>query len=116
MKRVLLDENLPRRLKSHFSNNLTVTTVPDLGWQSKQNGELLAAMESEGFDVLVTADRNLRFQQNLSKYGVRVVVLLIYDNQLKTLIPHVSAVESTILEDSAGEVVELDLRGREPTS
>lgn len=72
-------------------------------------------MESEGLEVLVTADRNLRFQQNLSKYGVKVVVLLIYDNQLKTLIPHVAAIESAILE-TENEVVELDLRGREPNS
>ena len=64
MKRVLLDENLPRQLKNHFSSEFAVTSVPDLRWQSKKNGGLLAAMVTEGIGILLTSDRNLRFQQN----------------------------------------------------
>ena len=48
MKRVLLDENLDRRLKNYFSAEFDITSVPDLGWQSKKNGELLTAMVAEG--------------------------------------------------------------------
>ncbi|MFN2500926.1 MAG: hypothetical protein ABR530_02820 [Pyrinomonadaceae bacterium] len=61
MKRLLLDENLPKQLKRHFSPDFDVTSVPDLGWQSKKNGELLTGMVDEGIDYLITADRNLRF-------------------------------------------------------
>ena len=69
MKRVLLDENHDRRLKNYFSAEIDVTCVPDLGWQSKKNGELLMAMDAEGIHYLITADRNLQFQQNLDKYS-----------------------------------------------
>ncbi len=63
MKKVLLDENLPRQLKQLFTADLDVTSVPDLGWQSKKNGELLSAMSAEGIEILLTADKNLRFQR-----------------------------------------------------
>ena len=110
MKKVLLDENLPRPLKSHFSNQLIVTSVPDLGWQSKQNGELLSAMAAEGISYLLTADRNLRFQQNLSLHNITVVVLVSYDTRLKALVPHVETIEQAILQHSDETFVEIDLR------
>lgn len=110
MKKVLLDENLPRRLKNHFSDQIFVTSVPDMGWQSKENGELLAAMRSEGFDYLLTADRNLRYQQNLSAYKIAVVVIVSYDTRLKALLPHVEAIEVAIHEHSDEPFVEVDIR------
>jgi predicted nuclease of predicted toxin-antitoxin system len=74
--RLLLDENLPKKLKYRFSSEFSVLTVSDLGWQAKQNGELLAAMLEEKIQVLITADKNLRFQQNLEKIGICVVILM----------------------------------------
>lgn len=79
MKKVLLDENLPRQLKRHFSSAFDVTSVPDLGWQSKTNGELLAAMKTQGISYLLTADCNLQHQQNLEKFDITVVVLKSFD-------------------------------------
>lgn len=110
MKKVLLDENLPRPLKSHFSNQISVTSVPDMGWQSKQNGELLSAMPTEGISYLLTADRNLRFQQNLSLHSVTVVVLISSDTRLKALTPYVNAIEQAILNHSDESFIEIDLR------
>jgi len=111
MKRVLLDENLDRRLKNYFSDELDVTSVPDLGWQSKKNGELLSAMDAEGITYLLTADRNLRFQQNLDKYSVIVVVVSAFDNRLKSLIPSISKIEAGILAaEPADRIIEIDLR------
>jgi predicted nuclease of predicted toxin-antitoxin system len=81
----LLDENLPRQIKNLFSDNFDVTTVPDLGWQSKKNGELLIAMAEIGIDYLLTADKNLRFQQNLDSHSVKIVVLLTHDTRRKFL-------------------------------
>ena len=101
MKRVLLDENLDRRLLNGFSAEFEVTSVPDLSWQSKKNGELLAAMDAEGLKFLLTADRNLRFQQNLDKYSVVVVVLITFDNRLKNLSRFISEIESAILDAPA---------------
>jgi hypothetical protein len=111
MKRLLLDENLPRQLKSHFSSEFDVLTVPDLGWQSKKNGELLTAIDDEGIHYLLTADRNLRFQQNLDKYALIVVVLISFDTRLKTIAPVVADIESEILNaESSAKVIEIDVR------
>ena len=111
MKKVLLDENLDRRLVKYFSAAFDVISVPDLGWQSKKNGELLTAMDTENIGYLVTADRNLRFQQNLEKYSVIVVVLLSFDVRLKSLTPFMEKIESSILKaDASQRIIEIDLR------
>lgn len=110
MKKVLLDENLPKQLAKRFSNDLEVETVPDLGWQSKTNGELLAEQE-QGFQILLTADKNLRFQQNLRLLGIKVAVLLVYDTRLKHLTGLVSRIESSLVDwNDDNEVLEIDLR------
>lgn len=62
MKKILLDENLPRPLAKQFSQELEVISVHDIGWAEKKNGELIRAMLEEGFEYLMTADRNLQHQ------------------------------------------------------
>lgn len=73
-KRVLLDECLPRDLKKSLEG-CTVRTVPEVGWAGKENGDLLA-LASEAFDLFVTVDRNLSFQQNLADLKIGVIVLV----------------------------------------
>lgn len=72
--RLLLDENLPKRLKNDFPED-DVFIVRDKGWNGIKNGELLRLMVSDGFDALLTFDKNLRYQQNFSKYTTTVFVL-----------------------------------------
>lgn len=72
--RLLLDENLPKRLKLDFSNH-EIFTVRDKGWNGIKNGELLKRMLAEGFDALLTFDKNLQHQQNFEKYTLTVFVL-----------------------------------------
>ncbi len=111
MKKVLLDENLPRQLKRYFSADFEVSSVPDLGWQSKKNGELLMAMDEWGIDYLLTSDKNLRYQQNLEKFKVRVVVLLTFDNRLKNLIAKIGEIEAKIKEaNESDKIIEVDIR------
>ena len=62
---VLLDEQLPRHLAREIGGH-NVSTVQQRGWAGLKNGELLRVAADAGFEVLVTADRNLQFQQNLS--------------------------------------------------
>lgn len=113
MKKVLLDENLPRQLKRYFSTDFEVTSVPDLGWQTKKNGELLTAMDESGIDYLLTSDKNLRFQQNLEKFRAKVIVLFTFDNRLKNLISKVGEIETKIKEaDNFDKVIEVDIRGK----
>lgn len=82
--RLLLDENLPKKLKLDFSEH-EIFTVSDKGWNGKKNGELLELMLNEGFDVLFTFDKNLQFQQNFSKYPLAVLILNAEDNTYITL-------------------------------
>jgi len=83
--RVLLDECLPRRLKRDVIGH-DVRTAPEMGWASKQNGELLALAASK-FDVFLTVDRNLSYQQDVSAFDIAVVVLVARSNRLDELRP-----------------------------
>lgn len=70
--RILIDEDMPRALK----NNLTehqVYTVQDMGWAGTKNGELLKRADKQ-FDVFLTADKNLQYQQNLKRFEIAIVV------------------------------------------
>lgn len=82
--RLLLDENLPRRLKADFPEH-EVYTVRDKGWNGVKNGELLKLMLAEGFDALLTFDKNLQHQQNFGKYTLTVFVLSAPINQYSVL-------------------------------
>ncbi len=73
--RILFDQGTPAPLRSHLSDH-DVETSYERGWASLSNGELLAAAESDGFDILVTTDQNLRYQQNLSERSLGIIVLL----------------------------------------
>jgi hypothetical protein len=72
--KVLLDECLPRKLKNEVIAEF-VTTVPEVGWASIQNGTLLRLGEQE-FDVFLTNDQNLEHQQNLKRLDLAIVVLV----------------------------------------
>ena len=71
---MLLDEHLDRRLKPMFDSRFEVVTVHEHGWTGKRNGVLLQAAQAE-FDVLVTMDRSIEYQQNLQKLALAVIVL-----------------------------------------
>ena len=63
--KILLDESLPRKLRYDFGEEHEVFTVRDKGWLGKKNGELLKLMTEDKFELFVTVDRNLPYQQNL---------------------------------------------------
>ncbi len=109
--RILLDENLPRPLKGYFSKDFEILTVHELGWQSKQNGELIKAMQEVGIGVLLTADRNLQHQQNISKYPIKLVVLITVDNRLKTIIGKIDIIEQKLRDElKSTNILEIDIR------
>ena len=81
--RILLDESLPRRLRGVFTGHAVVTVV-EAGWSGVKNGELLQ-LASTRFDVFVTADQNLQYQQNLDALPVAVAVLVARDTRLESL-------------------------------
>ncbi|HEY0544754.1 MAG TPA: DUF5615 family PIN-like protein [Pyrinomonadaceae bacterium] len=83
--KVLLDECVPRKLRRELSQH-EVLTVTERGWSGVKNGELLALAEAE-FDVFLTVDQNLKYQQNLKAFNIGVILLVARNNRLKTLLP-----------------------------
>jgi len=82
--RLLLDENLPKRLKLDFPEH-EIFTVRDKQWNGFKNGQLLKLLLDNSFDALLTYDKNLQHQQNFSKYTITVFVLTAPINQYKEL-------------------------------
>lgn len=72
--KVLLDENLPHQLRTNLPGH-DVSTVRYLGWNGLKNGELVRAAESAGFEVFLTSDQNLSYQQNLRDRSIGMVTL-----------------------------------------
>lgn len=84
--RVLLDENVDRKLKRSFDPEHEVVTVREHGWNGKKNGDLLSSAEVE-FDVLFTLDTNMRFQQHLPQYDLAVVLVTAVSSKRSELEP-----------------------------
>ena len=84
--KLLLDENLPKRLKQDLLPH-EAFTVREMGWSGKSNGMLLELMKENTFDAILTFDKNLGFQQNFEKYDLPVIVLAAEDNTYMTLAP-----------------------------
>ena len=102
--RVLLDEQLPRPLARELTGH-DVRTVGQQGWAGTKNGELLRRALAAGFDVFLTADRSLQFQQNLAKLRLAVVVLIAPSNALEDLLPLVPSALAAISRCRPGQVV-----------
>jgi hypothetical protein len=89
--KILLDECIDQRLAKELKGERVVKTVPQMGWATIKNGELLTLAETE-FDVFITVDRNLSFQQHLPKFNIAVLVLHAPSNRLadiKPLVPQI---------------------------
>jgi len=106
--KLLLDENLPKRLKNDLSEHETYT-VADKAWTGISNGKLLELLIQNGFDVLLTFDKNLQYQQNFKKYSITVFVLNASDNSYSTLskmIPKIKASLNKELKPGPTEIFE----------
>ena len=110
--RVLLDECVPRRLGSHLTGH-DVQTVQGMGWSGKKNGELLRLVAAQGFDVLITADQNIQYQQNLDRGGPAIIVLVAESNRLQDLLPLVPGALTTLTSIRPGELVEVTCESRQ---
>lgn len=87
MYKVLLDENLPVKIKYRLQDVCEIYTVTDKNWNALENGDLINVMQQDSFDYLITSDKNLQYQQNLAKYSIGFIVLNIEDNNYETVLP-----------------------------
>ena len=102
--RIVLDENLPRPLKRAFGAVHEIATVQELGLAGLTNGELLAQLENQ-YDVFVTADRNLRYQQNLA--GRTLAIVELPTNRLPMLIPMFGRIAAMVQSATPGDYIEI---------
>lgn len=106
MRTVFLDACVPMKLRDHFS--LTqVETARFRRWEHLQNGNLLAKVDSAGFDVFITADKNLSYQQNLSER--KCAILVISGNNYPLVIANAQRIEEAALTLPKGGFLELKL-------
>ena len=104
--KILLDHNLDRRLKNHLTNCKAETTQ-ERNWADVLNGELLMLAENNGFDVLLTADSNIKNQQNLSNRNISILIVRAFNNRLATHIEMIEDIVSALASIRPGEIVDV---------
>ena len=106
--RVLIDECVPRALKSFLiARGHDCSTVQDAGWSGTTNGELLRLAE-KSFEVFLTLDKKIEHQQNLAARKITIMVIRSISNRLKLLRPHFPAFAAAIESSKPGEIVFID--------
>jgi hypothetical protein len=101
--RIILDECVPSLVRTGLPHH-DIATVQYKGWAGIKNGELLRLVTGE-FDVFVTSDKNLKFQQNLSK--LRIAVILLPSNQVPALRAILPRIDTALANIALGEILEI---------
>ena len=106
--RILLDECVPKPFSKEFVE-FDIKTVTQMKWSGTKNGALLKLMKEADFTVLLTSDRNIRYEQNLQQAGIAVIVMAARTNRLNDLLPLVSKVKESLVKIKPGELIEVGL-------
>ncbi len=101
---VLLDENLDWRLAKYFDSDFQVTNVNEQGWTGKRDSELLRQAAAT-FDVLVTMDKGIEYQQNISKYAIGVIIIFARSSRLQDIQPVMLEVNQVLRDVQPGQVI-----------
>ena len=102
--RVLFDQGVPAPLRSAFVGIATIETAFERGWSTLRNGELIVEAE-KSFDVFITTDKNLRYQQNLASRRIAIVVLP--TTQSPALRAHTDEIARITADASSGAFIEI---------
>jgi predicted nuclease of predicted toxin-antitoxin system len=100
---ILLDECTPRALKKRLPH-LAIRTVQDMGWSGVKNGKLLALADQQ-FDVFITTDKNLRYQQNLAQ--LKLAIVLLPTNRVRVVITLIPKIEEVLKTIQSGDFIEI---------
>lgn len=101
--KLLLDENLPVKLKHRFlEKGFKAYTLRDMNWLGKKNGPLLQLMLQNNFTTFITIDNNLSFQQNFNNYPIQVAILVCRDNTYETIMKFFNAIIEVLIQDFSG--------------
>jgi sorbitol-specific phosphotransferase system component IIA len=104
--KILFDQATPVPIRSYLALH-SVHTAAQRGWDTLRNGDLLTAAEEAGFDVLLTTDKNIRYQQNLANR--RIAIVVIGQQQWPQLLPHVHLVVEAVNDASPGAYIEVEI-------
>ncbi len=107
--KILLDENLPKKLKIQFAAEHELFTVREKNWNGRRNGELLGLMSRAGFDAFVTMDKNLRHQQNLKRFPVKIYILGAPNNKIETLTAYIEKLAAILQQSSEKQVTVVNI-------
>jgi len=102
---ILLDESVPRLVQQRLPQ-LDIKTVQEMGWAGLKNGDLLKRAESQ-FNVFITADKKLRYQQNLT--NSRLAIIVLPTNQVTVVATLLATIGETIRTIKTGSVLEIPL-------
>jgi hypothetical protein len=102
--RILFDQGTPEPLR-HFLQRRSVDTAYERGWSALSNGDLLKAAEDASYDLIITTDQNLRYQQNLS--GRRLAILVLPTTRWPVIKQHVTDIAEAVSSIPAGEFRQL---------
>ena len=105
---ILLDNGVPRGIKQSLSGHI-VKESRDQGWDELSNGELLTVAESAGFQVLVTTDKNIRYQQSL--IGRKIALVVLGKGRWRLLKPMLANVSAAVNAATPGSYTEVDIPG-----
>ncbi|MSV28835.1 MAG: hypothetical protein EXQ52_08820 [Bryobacterales bacterium] len=103
---VLFDQATPVPIRAYLEGH-TVRTAAQQSWERLKNGDLLTAAEEAGFDILLTTDKNMRYQQNLS--GRKIAILVLGRQQWPQLQPHIQRVVEAVNAATPGSYGEVDI-------
>ena len=105
--RILLDECVTKRLKKHLEE-FEVYTVRELGLGGVKNGKLMAYCSGNNFDVLLTIDKNLMFQQNIERYSITIVVLNSFSSKIEEIVTFLPSFKAqlTLLEKHRAYIID----------
>ncbi len=103
---ILLDHSAPAPLR-HALTGHTVVEAFEHGWERLVNGDLLTVAEAAGFEVMLTADKNIRYQQNLS--GRRISLIVLGNAQWPTLRRHTARVVAAVNAATPGSYAEVEI-------
>ena len=104
--KILFDQGTPAPLKEFLLTH-SVSTAYELGWSTLKNGELLSAAESNGFEVFITTDTNLRYQQNLIQRKISIVV--VSTTSWPRIKPNASKIIDAINQSASNSFIEVNI-------
>jgi hypothetical protein len=104
VKKLLLDECIPKKFKHHMLGHECVT-VPEVGWAGQKNGALLSLAEQAGFQVFITLDQGIGYEQNLSGRRIGVILIRAKSSRLEDLIPHAAEILAAMDSIGPGQIV-----------